>query len=278
MGICETHGEYPDTTDEGRAINDCPKCEEERKERLRQECRQRDRLRFVAAAGIPPRYRLRSFDNYRATTDGQRAALNSVFGYAKTFPQRRAEGRNLILCGSVGTGKTHLATALVRAVIESHTLEAVYSSAQAISLRVRATYDKAVSEDYQKVIAHFARPPLLVVDEIGVQSNSDHEKRIFYDLINSRYEQMSPTVLIGNMRPNEFEKWLGIRAMDRLQEGGCDIVQFDWSSYRHLVAQDENLPTAEKTAEAVAHDEDIRQRKLQMDRELRWMDEHGAAY
>lgn len=255
MGHCPEHGEFADTADGGiRAVVRCPQCEaEERAEREREHRGQRV-AQLTRIAGIPPRYRLRTFDQYRIESAGQRQALSVVRGYARTFPERLEEGRNLVLTGSVGTGKTHLSVALLRWVIEQEALLCRYATAQAVSLRVRATYDKGAEETYQRVIADYVSPELLVLDEVGVQGRTDHERRIFYDVLNGRYEQMRPTVLVTNLAPAGLTDFLGERVMDRLQEGGCDLVRFDWQSYRAKAAQDDQLPSRTESVAAAAED------------------------
>ena len=72
----------------------------------------------------------------------------------------------------------------------------------------------------------------LVIDEVGVQFGTETEKFIFYEVINRRYENVLPTVLISNLTSDELKTFIGDRAFDRFREDGGAILAFDWESYR----------------------------------------------
>jgi DNA replication protein DnaC len=71
----------------------------------------------VGASGIPPRFRDRTFDGYQAATQAQREALAVCRRYAQRFEELRNRGSSLLLVGGPGTGKTHLACAILAEVI-----------------------------------------------------------------------------------------------------------------------------------------------------------------
>ena len=76
-----------------------------------------------------------------------------------------------------------------------------------------------------------AQPDLLILDEIGVQIGSEHEKLLLFDVLNGRYQQCRPTILISNLSGSDLEAYLGQRVMDRYRECGA-VLAFDWNSYR----------------------------------------------
>ena len=49
------------------------------------------------------------------------------------------------------------------------------------------------------MVAGFIRPDLLILDEVGVQFGSETEKMILFEIINGRYEQLKPTIVISNL-------------------------------------------------------------------------------
>ena len=51
-------------------------------------------------------------------------------------------------------------------------------------------------------------------------------------MLDTRYAEMRPTVLIGNLSVPEMEAYLGERIMDRLSELGSATVLFTWPSHR----------------------------------------------
>jgi DNA replication protein DnaC len=72
---------------------------------------------------------------------------------------------------------------------------------------------------------------LLIIDEVGVQYGTEGEQVIMFDIINRRYRDAMPTILITNLGKEGFKKYLGERSFDRLRENGI-WVPFDWESHR----------------------------------------------
>ena len=77
----------------------------------------------------------------------------------------------------------------------------------------------------------YCYPGLLIIDEIGVQYGTDSERNILFEVINDRYEDMLPTIMISNLPLNELAPLLGERVVDRMLEGGA-VLSFNWPSYR----------------------------------------------
>lgn len=82
------------------------------------------------------------------------------------------------------------------------------------------------------MISYFTKPDLLIIDEIGVQFGSDAEKLIMFEIINTRYERMKPTILISNQSKEELAAFIGERVIDRMNDGGGCTLAFTWDSYR----------------------------------------------
>lgn len=75
---------------------------------------------------------------------------------------------------------------------------------------------------------------LLVIDEVGVQRGSDDEKATLTDVINQRYRDMRPTILLTNLPGNDLKELLGPRVMSRLTEKAT-FVSFKWDDWRKRV-------------------------------------------
>ena len=82
-----------------------------------------------------------------------------------------------------------------------------------------------------EVIRIYTDPELLIIDEVGVQFGSEAEKLILFEIINTRYERMMPTILISNLPKDELSAFIGERVIDRMNDGGgCTGIHRD--SYR----------------------------------------------
>lgn len=102
-----------------------------------------------------------------------------------------------------------------------------------LMLRVRACYDGGQSES--SLLDKLCRVDLLVLDEVGIQKDSRHEKIIINQIIDRRLASMRPVGVLTNLNYNDLAATLGERVVDRLKMDSGMWVTFDWESYRKNV-------------------------------------------
>ena len=244
---CETHGDYESNhivfgnTD---IWTGCSACYEEKAardrdaefEEQRQAAAKQRMERLLGYACLPPRFAHKSFATYRAETEEQMRVLSICQEYANDFKANYDSGTNLVMLGSPGTGKTHLAVAILREVIERYRVAGVYTSASRMFRRIKSTFGGGEETETQAIEA-YTKPPILVLDEIGVSYGSDAELNYLFDIMNERYEQCLPTVIVSNIQPDEMGTWLGDRVVDRLRESSR-MMLFNWDSARRDIAKE----------------------------------------
>lgn len=181
---------------------------------------------------VPKRFQNCSFDNYVAVNKNAERNLKICKAYADKWLERLEKGGGMVMVGLPGTGKNHLATAIAKHVVNKHMHLVRMTSVLEIIRDFRASWKKDSEHSEDDVIRYFSYPKLLIIDEVGVQYNSDSEKLIIFEIINNRYEEMKPTILISNETRENLVNYVGERVIDRMTEGGgCELV-FDWESYR----------------------------------------------
>lgn len=177
-------------------------------------------------AGVPPRFIRASLDTFITDTVPQQEILAVLKQFNKTHGK---DPSGLLLVGRLGTGKTFAGYALINAWLQTHH-DALFVTALGLVRKVRDTWHSTETRE-SKVIRLLATVGLLVIDEVGIQSCSANEHMIIADILNQRYENLKPTVVIGNLTVAELTTILGERAIDRFHEGGR-VLSFTWESRR----------------------------------------------
>jgi DNA replication protein DnaC len=238
---CETHGPFVSKGVRLNIINkeiwsQCPECASDREKAERRAeaearaARERERLEgLIRASGIPARLKGCTFSTYNAASDGQKHALQVAMDYARDFRRHAKTGESLIFAGRPGTGKGHLAAAIMQALMPEHL--PVYTTCLDMIRSVRDTWRKDSKYSESQVLQEYEDAELLIIDEIGVQYGTDGEQTVIFDVLDRRYRQMRPTVFITNQDRTGFTQFIGERSFDRLKQT-AKWVAFDWASYR----------------------------------------------
>lgn len=219
----------------------CPRCDAE----AQREVDDRDaeirggltaKQRAVAAAmreaEIPDRFLECSLDSWVQYLPGQKKALRWARDYVNTFTEALETGRSAIFTGTPGTGKTHLAVAIAKVVMQRGGT-ARYSTVMRMLSRIKATYSpKFAVESEEQAIAAFTTPDLLVLDEVGRQLDSGYEHAQMFRILNDRHNARKPTIMASNLTAPEVREFLGEAVLDRLREAGGSMQAFNWPSHR----------------------------------------------
>ena len=240
QATCERHGEFESLHIFGNFWSKCQECSAEaaaKEKAAREEREQEESLerwyRRLGHAGIPDRFRDRSLKTYLAESEGQRRALAFSEAYADGFDDALATGRCAVFIGKPGTGKTHLAVGIGLRVMHRDGRTVMFTTVMRAIRRVRNTWNnRNADESETQAIEALTRPDLLIMDEVGVQYGSDAEKLLIFDILNERYENRRPTLLLSNLDLVDVRAYLGERVYDRLREDEGEVIVFDWESHR----------------------------------------------
>ena len=72
---------------------------------------------------------------------------------------------------------------------------------------------------------------------------TDGEQTILFDVLDARYRDMRPTIMLTNQGAEGLRGYLGDRTFDRVRETS-KFVAFDWESYRPMARDEQQGATA----------------------------------
>ena len=175
-------------------------CEKERleKEKKRQEAEElQRRIQRLKANGIQEKHLLDwRFDVAENTRDIQRARK-----YVENWQKVKAENLGLLLWGSVGTGKSFIAACIANALLEQG-VPVLMTNFSKILNQMGGMY----SDDRYQYIAPFSHYPLLIIDDLGIERNTEYALEQVYAVIDERYKAGLPVIITTNLTMEELRQ------------------------------------------------------------------------
>ncbi|MFW1807614.1 ATP-binding protein [Acinetobacter ursingii] len=227
--FCADHNE-PKISMFGRAT--CPTCAKQLLAQAQVDhehaVNQMVREKHFAGSMLPVRHETSGFRNYLVEHDEQRIAKIECHDFAKD--QVKGSIRNLIMVGRTGTGKTHLACAVARNVLDARKYVR-YITSEDMANEIANAWTKP-DDSEASAIYRFTEYDLLILDEYGL--HDQHEKRLalVHKVLYSRYDAKKSTMLISNWTIEQLKENLGDRLWSRFQHDGLTIVNCNWADQR----------------------------------------------
>lgn len=187
---------------------------------------------FYAIRRIGKRYEHCRLDNFEAPAANQRRTIETLRDVAERLQEHSESGNGLVFLGPIGTGKDHLAVAMLFEAVRLHSMVVDWCDGQELfqEFRDRIGDDKREAEKIKELV----RPDILLMSDPVPASGSvtDFQSSILYRVIDRRYRNLKPTWVTLNVASREdAEKRLGAQVVDRLSHGAVNIV-CNWQSYR----------------------------------------------
>ncbi len=183
---------------------------------------------------LPKRYDGFHFHNYKPQTTSQETAFKFATGLTMEYP---AVDRGLLLTGSVGVGKTHLAVSILKGLTERGFTCLFYEFGSLLK-EIQGSYNVHTQSSELGVLTPVLNADVLVLDELGASKPTDWVRDTMAHVINTRYNDKKLTIFTTNYlderlndREEVLEDRIGTRLRSRLYEM-CKTVVITGDDFR----------------------------------------------
>jgi DNA replication protein DnaC len=166
----------------------------------------------ILEANIPKIMLNCSLDNYKIKE--QDTLKIEDINWLKSLPYNY--NKFIYFYGPCGTGKSHLAISLLKRRLVQY-LPAKYYNANTVALSMKETNSE---KTYLEKMNKFKEPELILIDDFCSDTYSEHVKSCFSYIINTRYDNLLPTIITSNLTDMEIEdKLKDARIVSRICSG-----------------------------------------------------------
>ncbi len=210
------------------------------------DCRRQARTQtLLAAARIPKRYEHCELSNFEF--DGpHRALASSRLAACKFVEEYPVDSTGLLLIGSIGVGKTHLAVGIVKELILSKGIACLFYDYRELLKQIQNSYNDSVKATELDVLRPVFETEVLVLDELGAVKPTEWVWDTVSLILNTRYNDNRTTIITTNFddrpagavagpRSAAREETLGDRIGERMRSRlheMCRIIKMEGEDFR----------------------------------------------
>lgn len=212
----------------------CEVCQEEfdaeirKRESKQAEEKKQERLDhpeiWLKRYGVPQRFMDCSLETFKGGEKIKEAM--------RLFPEH-----SVLLSGPTGSGKTHLAVAALRGMVQRDEIkskstpewtavdqcDALFITVPDLLLNIRSCFAK--NEDEGRLVDRFATAGVLILDDLGADKVTEWTTTTLYLIIDRRYRDLMPTIITTNLSIQQIEEQYGARIASRLTDMKIIIIR-----------------------------------------------------
>ena len=223
--ICNDVGLVRVVSEAGQWVSRACECQEMEREQAR-----------VVSARIPERYKDCTLDNFDPEYKGADPSLGRALLTARRFVDEYpvdTAGKGLLLVGSVGLGKTHLAVGVLRRLIRERGARGLFCDYRELLKNIQNSYNPQVNTTELELLKPIFATEVLLLDDLGAQKPNEWVWDTVALILNARYNDRQTTIITTNypdlpagkgmktdpagVQPAKSEDTLGDRIGDRMR-------------------------------------------------------------
>ena len=215
-----------------------PECEKKNERREWELMRRDARVAILRErSGLSKRMKGYTLGNFRPTVSNAAGrARVKVDEYLDTWEENREVGKGLYFCGGVGTGKTHLAVAVMNELIRKKRTPSLFVTVPELLDNLRETYNKP-GRNLDEWMDAVQNAEFLVLDDLGSEPTTEWVRERIFVIVNHRYREALPTVFTSNIGPKDLAEQLGERTASRII-AMCAWIALEGDDYRETAAKE----------------------------------------
>jgi DNA replication protein DnaC len=163
-----------------------------------------NRMQEAAVKALRDKYPIfehNSFETYKPENKSQVQALKVCQAFVSQWPYH--DGRGILLCGPVGTGKTCLLYLMMLGCMRKKRFGFRRVKTEKLLSRIRSTFDKGMGsfddETEYTIIEEMSGIDVLLLDDLGIEKDSDFADRTMFNILDERYEKKRLTFATSNL-------------------------------------------------------------------------------
>lgn len=233
------HHYYQPESDQEVNLWYCPVCDqleqeekakEQEKKRIEDELKRKEIMNnpepLLSKIGVGKRHLYCSFENYQGGDKIKSICMDII-----------NNPRDLILSGSAGSGKTHLAVAILREWVRQQRIKVnfiegngIFITVPDLLLQIRQVFNDRSDKSEAEIVNKYSKVDYLLLDDLGAEKSTEWSITTLYTIIDQRYRQELPTIVTTNLTIDQIGQQISERIASRLSSG--KVIKINAPDYR----------------------------------------------